>query len=354
MRVVSVYAKYTEFRCAKDIVALFDRNVNRNCPFKARQDRQLVQYDIDNDEDNLDAAGAIREIILPPLAPGMPGYTKFIKDLFTKIRKVIHETEDNLHHCGAISTRSLVQKKAGLGAFTIPCTIGSLDFTKALCDLGASINLMLLVVFKKLGLGDPTPTNLRLVMADRSIKWLIDVLHDVLVKVADFIFLADFVILHCELDFKVPIILGRPFLVTGRVLVDTELNRLKFRLKGKDVSFKVHQSMRQKKEISVFLIVDVFYEDGRDTPVELGMKHFLDPPKEILAPTVPENMSPKRINHPAPQPEDPLGEPISHEEFRATFTTLAQFVDAQNKWPPVILANPIVKSAATMIQTSPE
>lgn len=100
----------------------------------------------------------------------MPGYAKFMKDLVTKKRKVTHEPEDNLLHCGTISTRSLVQKKAGLGAFTIPCTIAPLMFTKAVCDMGSSINLMPPVVYKKLGLGDTTPTNMWLVMTDRSVK----------------------------------------------------------------------------------------------------------------------------------------------------------------------------------------
>ena len=63
-----------------------------------------------------------------------------------------------MQHCSAIATRSLVQKKEDPGAFTIPCTIGLLHFAKALCDLGASINLMPLSIYKKLGLGDPKPT----------------------------------------------------------------------------------------------------------------------------------------------------------------------------------------------------
>ncbi|XP_047257630.1 uncharacterized protein LOC124889688 [Capsicum annuum] len=130
----------------------------------------------------------------------IPGYAKFMKDLVTKKRIVSYEMVDNLYHCCAISIRSLVQKKANPGAFTILCTIGPLDFSKALCDLGASINLMSLVVYKKLDLGDPTPTNMRLVMADKSVKWLVGVLYDVLVKVASFIFSADFVILDCELE----------------------------------------------------------------------------------------------------------------------------------------------------------
>ena len=87
----------------------------------------------------------------------MPGYAKFMKDLVTKKRSVTFEDEDRLQHCSAISTRSLVQKKEDPGAFTIPCTVGSLHFVKALCDLGASTNLMPLSIYKKLGLGDPNP-----------------------------------------------------------------------------------------------------------------------------------------------------------------------------------------------------
>ena len=87
-----------------------------------------------------------------------------------------------MKHCSAIATRSLVQNKEDPGAFTIPCTVESLHFAKALCDLGASINLMPLSIYKKLGLGDPNPTAMRLLMADRIVKRPIRILHDVLVK----------------------------------------------------------------------------------------------------------------------------------------------------------------------------
>ena len=86
---------------------------------------------------------------------------------------------------------------------------------KALCDLGASINLMPLSIYKKLGLGDPKLTAMRLLMADRTVKRTIGILHDVLIKVESIIFQVDFVNLDREVDFEVPIILGRPFLVTG-------------------------------------------------------------------------------------------------------------------------------------------
>ena len=91
-----------------------------------------------------------------------------------------------------------------------------LHFAKELCDLGESINLMPLSIYKKLGLGDPKPTMMRLLMADQTVKRPTHILHDVLEKVESFIFTVDFVILDCE----VPIILGRPFLAIGHALVD--------------------------------------------------------------------------------------------------------------------------------------
>ncbi|XP_015162333.1 uncharacterized protein [Solanum tuberosum] len=145
----------------------------------------------------------------------MPGYAKFMKDLVMKKRAVSIDFTDNVHHCSAIATRSLVQKKEDPGAFTIPCTIGSIKFAKALCDLEASINLMPLAIYMQLGLGVPKLTSIRLMMADRSMKRPVGILCDVLIKVDTFIFLAYFVILDYEVDFEVPIILGRPFLATG-------------------------------------------------------------------------------------------------------------------------------------------
>ena len=96
----------------------------------------------------------------------MPGYSKFMKDLVTKKRLVTFEDDDRMQHFSAISTRSLAQKKKDLGAFTIPCLVRSLHIAKELCDLAESINLMPLSIYKKLGLGDPKPTAMQLLMAD--------------------------------------------------------------------------------------------------------------------------------------------------------------------------------------------
>ncbi|XP_070010956.1 uncharacterized protein [Nicotiana sylvestris] len=90
----------------------------------------------------------------------MPGYAKFMKDLVTKKRSMHCETIKMPHQVSAI-VHFMALKLEDPGAFTIPCTIGSVDFAKALCDLGASINLMPYSVFKKLGNGKPRTTSMR-------------------------------------------------------------------------------------------------------------------------------------------------------------------------------------------------
>ena len=90
---------------------------------------------------------------------------------------------------------------------------------------------------------------MRLLMADRTVKWPLGILHDVLVKVESFIFLADFVIMDCEVDFEVPIILGRPFLATGKALVNMEKGQMKFWLNNEEATFNICRTMRQSSEL---------------------------------------------------------------------------------------------------------
>lgn len=87
---------------------------------------------------------------------------------------------------------------------------------------------MPLVVFEQLGVDTFALTSMKLLMVDWSIKKLVEILYDILVRVDRFIFLADIVILDCDIDAKVPILLSRPFLATSRALVDVEKEDLKF------------------------------------------------------------------------------------------------------------------------------
>ncbi|XP_075088017.1 uncharacterized protein LOC107821678 isoform X1 [Nicotiana tabacum] len=128
----------------------------------------------------------------------MPGYAKFMKDLVTKKRSINFETIKVSHQVSAI-VHSMTPKLEDPGAFTIPCTIGSAKFAKALCDLGASINLMPYSIFKTLGIGQPRPTSMRLQMSDLR---PLGVIEDVLVRVDKFILPANFVILDADYSWK--------------------------------------------------------------------------------------------------------------------------------------------------------
>ena len=88
----------------------------------------------------------------------MPNYAKFLKEILNKKRKIAEEGIVNLTAtCSAMIQQKLPGKMKDPGSFTIPCSIGKYEFKKALCDSGASINLMPLSVVQRLSLGELTP-----------------------------------------------------------------------------------------------------------------------------------------------------------------------------------------------------
>nr|XP_009598973.1 uncharacterized protein LOC104094700 [Nicotiana tomentosiformis] len=191
----------------------------------------------------------------------------------------------------AIVTRRMAQKMSDPCRFTMPCIIGNYAFVKALCDLGASINLMPLSIYTKLGIGRARPTLMLLQLADHTVKILIGILDDVLVQVGKFVFPADFVILDCQVDEQIPIIMGRSFLATGRALIDCENGELKMRLNNKEIIFNVQKSMRRPSEFancSLVEAVDVILQEEDETlnvrdPLEACMMNLEDVDSEELA-----------------------------------------------------------------------
>ena len=188
----------------------------------------------------------------------MPKYAKFLKDIISKKQKLEeHETVMLTDESSAILQKKLPPKLKDPGSFTIPCTIGKSYFDRALCDLGASINLMPLSVFKKLGIGEVKPTIISLQLADRSIKYQRGVIEDVLVKVDKFIFPTDFIVLDMDKDEEIPLILARPFLAMGRTLIDVQQGKLVLRVGEDEVTFDVFKPMKFPSEThSCFQISD--------------------------------------------------------------------------------------------------
>ncbi|XP_038896221.1 uncharacterized protein LOC120084498 [Benincasa hispida] len=83
------------------------------------------------------------------------------------------------------------------------------------------------------------PTSVTLQLADRTIKYLEGKIEDVLVKIDNLIFPADFIILDYEADREVSIILGCPFLATGKVLIDVHKGELTMHVDNEEVKFNV-------------------------------------------------------------------------------------------------------------------
>nr|XP_009761209.1 PREDICTED: uncharacterized protein LOC104213412 [Nicotiana sylvestris]XP_016488910.1 PREDICTED: uncharacterized protein LOC107808862 [Nicotiana tabacum] len=143
--------------------------------------------------------------------------------------------------CSDVMTRLIAEKLFDPGSFTILCTIGSYAFDKALCDLGASINLMPLSMYKRLGIGRARPTSMLLQLADRSMERPLGILDEILVQVGKLVFLAYFVILDCqeeedeELNEKDPL---AACLINLEEVDDEDLAERVLALEGQGVAFE--------------------------------------------------------------------------------------------------------------------
>ncbi|CAL1405398.1 unnamed protein product [Linum trigynum] len=170
----------------------------------------------------------------------MPKYAKFMKDLLTNKKKLGDLSTVLLsEECSAILQNKLPEKRKDPGSFTIPLTIGSMHVGKSLADLGASINVMPYKLYKKLDLGELSPTRMSIQLADHSIVHPRGIIEDLLVKVGAFTYPVDFVILDIHEDVDVPLILGRPFLATAKALIDVHDGKLILRAGNEQATFSV-------------------------------------------------------------------------------------------------------------------
>ncbi|XP_015940420.1 uncharacterized protein LOC107465947 [Arachis duranensis] len=179
----------------------------------------------------------------------MPLYAKFLKELMTKKRSwKNNETVILTEECSAIIQHKLPQKLKDPRSFQIPCIIGEITVEKALCDLGASINLMSVAMMRKMKIEEAKPTKMALQLADRSFKFPHGIVEDLLVKVGDFIFLVDFVVFDMQEKAKTSIILGRPFLATAGAIIDVQKGDLTLRLHNEKMTFNVFKAMSYPTE----------------------------------------------------------------------------------------------------------
>ncbi|XP_019235427.1 PREDICTED: uncharacterized protein LOC109215772 [Nicotiana attenuata] len=191
----------------------------------------------------------------------VPKDAKYIKDIVENKRRLTEfETVALTKECTSRFQHKLPQKLKDPSSFTILVRIDEIDVGRALCDLGASFNLMPLSVFKQLGLGSSRPTTVMLQLADRSYGYLEGVIQDVLLQIGKFIFLVDLIILDYEDDELVHIILGRPLLATGDAIIKVQEGEMILRVDNEEADCNVCRSIqlpRHCEDLAMISVVEI-------------------------------------------------------------------------------------------------
>ncbi|XP_050877457.1 uncharacterized protein LOC127081219 [Lathyrus oleraceus] len=202
----------------------------------------------------------------------MPTYAKFMKDIISKRRTTNTNPIILIETCSAILQGMKIPiKKKDRGVVTSPCTIGDRSFNKALIDMGASVSLILLSIYKKLGIRDVQDTRMTFQFVDHSVKKPYGIVEDVLVKIDKFVFPVDFVILEMPEDEEIPLILGRPFLETGWCLINIEEVTMTLKVYDEELNIDVRNTTRYKDDICTSHTIEVLdqvttYDNPLNTP----------------------------------------------------------------------------------------
>ncbi|GJR39106.1 zinc finger, CCHC-type containing protein [Tanacetum coccineum] len=135
-----------------------------------------------------------------------------------------------------IHKKKITKKEDIKGNFEIPCSIGDLKHVNALVDQGSDENVMPYSTYMKLTDERPIETNIRLLLASHSYIYLLGIIKDVLVEVAEHVYPVDFVIFDINENEKKPFILGTPFLTTAKASIKFDKGTITLRLRKSKAS----------------------------------------------------------------------------------------------------------------------
>ncbi|XP_060210525.1 uncharacterized protein LOC132637462 [Lycium barbarum] len=181
---------------------------------------------------------------LVELLQEVPEYAKYIKNgVAIKRHLTEFEAVALTEECSSRVRGKIPPKLKDPGSFTI-LIIGNIEVRLALCDLGASINLMPTFVLRMLGLGEPRPTTVTLQLVDRSLAYPDGIIKDVLVKVGSFILPIDYIILDYEADKNVPLIMRRGFLATVDAVIRVRDMKISMTVDGQEATFDVFKETK--------------------------------------------------------------------------------------------------------------
>ncbi|GKE08135.1 putative reverse transcriptase, RNA-dependent DNA polymerase, partial [Tanacetum coccineum] len=159
-----------------------------------------------------------------------------------QLQKVVyHEIKKLPTHYSATIQNKLPPKETDPGSFIILCIIGNYSMSNALADLGVSISIIPYSLFKRLELGSLKPIKMTIEIADRSMQSPKGIKENVLVKISNFMFLVDFVILGIMEDENILIILGRPMLATAHAKIDVYGKKISLGVRNDQVVFNINK-----------------------------------------------------------------------------------------------------------------
>jgi len=175
---------------------------------------------------------------------------------------------------------------------------------------------------KKLGCGEPKPTRMTITLADRSISYPFGVLEDVLDKVNELVFPADFVILDMAEDEDMPLILGRPFLATCRALIDVEMGQLMLRFHNEQVVFNIFEAMKHRTEnpkcYRIDVIDEIVEDDSREPqptqPMEKTIVNSIENDEDVEVKDCVKQLGASKEQMQPPPLDDILGEKYGGSE----------------------------------------
>ncbi|KAL1544847.1 hypothetical protein AAHA92_21649 [Salvia divinorum] len=202
------------------------------------------------------------EINLPFLqALKLPPFSRFIKDFIAGKAKADGKICIGKSVSAVIQQKRLPSKRTDPGMFTLPIEIGEVRIEHAMCDLGASINVLPYSVYQRLVGARLIKTKLVIQLADRSCISPVGVLENVIVKVHDFLYPADFHVIRmseAESAESSGVLLGRPFLRMAKTLIDACEGTIYLDYHGEKYTFNIDEAMKKPLDVENLHSVVVF------------------------------------------------------------------------------------------------
>ncbi|XP_026419383.1 uncharacterized protein LOC113315303 [Papaver somniferum] len=202
---------------------------------------------------------------VPPLpfsGRQVPKYARVLKDLCTNKKRLTgNEVMSVGENVSAILQKKLPPKCKDPGSFDIPVVIGNKIFGKAMLDLEASVNVMPAPIYKSLNLGPLKETRIVLELAGRSNVYPRGIIEDVLVKVNQLVFPADFVVLEMDSgsDASISLLLGRPFMKTAKTVIDVDKGTLTMEFDDEKIRFNIFGATRYPSDVHSDVHVNVVH-----------------------------------------------------------------------------------------------